>query len=1142
MNGNNINNLGKVEKNQKVMSGECIFPFQQKGITYNECVTTDKGPICATSVSKKGTLKTYGYCNKLETATVSSKKKTMKRTISDNESYSIQKKECDNLYMKAKLIQDELDECQLQLKKMEASIENEPDNEPDNEPSDVAPTNTDKIRLNELFATIMSKMNIIHIRKGEPFRARAYKKAEETILLQSESIFDFSELKGLSNIGETILLKLKEIQETGTLKYIEREKNNPVQIFTQIYGIGPKKAESLISKEITTLEQLKENTDLLNDNQKIGLKYFDDISKRIPREVIDKYKTVFENEVQAIGKDIQLEIVGSYRRGTESSGDIDVIISSPNNDESIFSEVLNRLKQSDIIIEFLSKGKSKSLTIAKINDDIPRRVDFLYTSTHEYAFAKLYFTGSMGFNTVMRHRALQFGYSLNEHGISKMNGKEKGSKVPIEFPDEKAIFDFLKMEYKEPTDRKDGRAVISITGNPIITQKKISQKVTIPKKDTLSVIKQIPAKKNIKSNVSIKQQTLPASTDFIDKFRMKGVQHLNSSTEQELINIIKEANDSFFNDVSILTDSEYDIIKEYTEQKYPKNKELENIGAPVIDKNKATLPYFMGSMDKIKPDTNAIDKWKQKYKGPYVISAKLDGVSGLYSTENNEQKLYTRGNGTVGQDISYLVPHLRLPKDNNHTMRGEFIIDRNIFEEKYKSKFSNPRNFVSGVINSKTIDVKKLNDIEFVAYEIIEPNISPLSQMTKLDTMDVTTVKYQSSDTISNDMLSEILVEWRNKYKYESDGIIVTDDHIHERVNKNPEHSFAFKMVLSEQMAEAKVIDVIWNVSKHGLLKPKIQIEPIVLGGATIQYATAHNASTVANKQLGIGAIVKIIRSGDVIPYIMETIVPAEKIKMPDVDYVWNDTHVDIELANKENNEEITQKNVTNFFTGIEVDGLSSGNISRIIAAGYNSVFKIVKMNKDDFLKVEGFKDKLATKIYESIHAKLAIADLSTIMAASNIFGHGFGDRKMKLIMTEYPDIMTSTDTLEDKIGKLANVKGMAKKTAVNFVDKISQMKEFLAQIDMNHKLDLKITNKTHTYDTEHILYGKSIVFTGVREKQVMEKLENIYNVKLSSAVSKNTFAVITKSKDDVSGKLSKARTLHIPIFEIDEFKKEYSL
>ena len=137
---------------------------------------------------------------------------------------------------------------------------------------------------------------------------------------------------------------------------------------------------------------------------------------------------------------------------------------------------------------------------------------------------------------------------------------------------------------------------------------------------------------------------------------------------------------------------------------------------------------------------------------------------------------------------------------------------------------------------------------------------------------------------------------------------------------------------------------------------------------------------------------------------------------------------------------------------------------------------------------------------------------------------------------------MTSTDTLEDKIGKLANVKGMAKKTAVNFVDKISQMKEFLAQIDMNHKLDLKITNKTHTYDTEHILYGKSIVFTGVREKQLMEKLENIYNVKLSSAVSKNTFAVITKSKDDVSGKLSKARTLHIPIFEIDEFKKEYSL
>ena len=69
-------------------------------------------------------------------------------------------------------------------------------------------------------------------------------------------------------------------------------------------------------------------------------------------------------------------------------------------------------------------------------------------------------------------------------------------------------------------------------------------------------------------------------------------------------------------------------------------------------------------------------------------------------------------------------------------------------------------------------------------------------------------------------------------------------------------------MVLSEQIAEAKVIDIIWNVSKDGLLKPKVQIEPIILGGATIQYATAHNAATVINNKLGIGAIIKIAANG----------------------------------------------------------------------------------------------------------------------------------------------------------------------------------------------------------------------------------------------------------------------------------------
>ena len=94
-----------------------------------------------------------------------------------------------------------------------------------------------------------------------------------------------------------------------------------------------------------------------------------------------------------------------------------------------------------------------------------RRIDFLYTPPNEYPFAILYFTGSKGFNTAMRQRALDIGYSLNEHGIYEMKHGIKGKKLNMVFETEQDIFDFLNMQYKKPEERIDGRSVVL---NPII--------------------------------------------------------------------------------------------------------------------------------------------------------------------------------------------------------------------------------------------------------------------------------------------------------------------------------------------------------------------------------------------------------------------------------------------------------------------------------------------------------------------------------------------------------------------------------------------------------------------------------------------------------------------------------------------------
>jgi NAD-dependent DNA ligase len=622
---------------------------------------------------------------------------------------------------------------------------------------------------------------------------------------------------------------------------------------------------------------------------------------------------------------------------------------------------------------------------------------------------------------------------------------------------------------------------------------------------------------------------------IIDNFKHNGISVLETLNEKQLSDIIRVANAKYYNQTPIMTDNQYDIVKEFIEEKFPNNIAIGEIGAEV-ERNKVKLPYEMASMDKIKPDTNALASWMSKFRGPYVLSCKLDGVSGLYTTTGSTPKLYTRGNGKVGQDISHLIPFLRLPKTKGVVIRGEFIIPKQVFEQKYKTTFANPRNMVAGIINHKHIN-DAVVDLHFVAYEVIIPELTPSAQMEYLGTINVERTLFQLADTLTNEMLSNLLVEWRKTYMYEIDGVIVTDDKIYPRKSGNPEHAFAFKMVLSDQVAEAKVVDVLWAPSKDGYLKPRVQIEPINLGGVTITYATGFNAAFIKDNNIGIGTTIELIRSGDVIPYIQSVTIPAEEPKMPSVPYKWNDTHVDIMLENASEDPTVKEKNITGFFRGIGVEGLSSGNITRLIKAGFSTVPDIIGMTEADFLTVEGFKGKLANKIYTGIQQKLQEASIIQLMAASNIFGRGFSEKRMELILNELPDILVSDDTEQEKIQAVTSVKGMAFKTAEAFVSKIEDFKDFLTECGLEDKLYEKPQQKS--VDKTHPLFGKNIVLTGTRDKAIIEFLKNI-GANQGSSVSKSTFLVVAKNKDEDTGKAEEARKLNVPIMSVDEFIQTY--
>jgi DNA ligase (NAD+) len=1007
-------------------------------------------------------------------------------------------------------------------------------------------------RYNEQFIELLDKVSNVMLKHGEPFRAKAYQKAEQSIMTYPNDITTISQLKGVPSIGPTIMEKLKEYVETGTLSILEQEKLNPINIFTDIYGIGPKKAKDLVDKGILTIDELRQHKDeLLNETQKVGLKYYEDIQQRIPRDEIDKYyslfRKVFDNSINLKNGECKdtFEIVGSYRRGAETSGDIDVIITGNANTYTTF---INNLSKYGIILEILSSGPSKTLVITKLPNlqghiFIARRIDFLYSPPDEVAFAILYFTGSKIFNTIMRQHAVNLGYTFNEHNIHKIENKQKGEKVNRNFSCEKDIFDFLGLKYKPPHERRDARDIILLDEKPIVEEKIIIKNKTLKKKSKCK-LELIVEEDDI--NNSVVSLSVSSPLQIINHFKQDGILALYPLTEQQLSTLIHYANNSYYNETSVLTDNQYDIIKEFTQQKYPNNTMVLKIGAEV-EKNKVSLPYEMPSMNKIKPDTFALSSWIQKYNGPYVISCKLDGVSGLYTTTGSIPKLYTRGNGKIGQDISHLIPFLNLPNTKDTVIRGELIIPKLVFEQKYKATFANPRNMVAGVINHKHIN-DAIYDVHFVAYEVIEPTLKPTEQMEFLRSTDAETVLFRQCEALylTNEMLSTMLVKLRNTYEYEIDGIIVSNNKIYQRSSGNPDHSFAFKMVLTDQVAEAKVVNILWTPSKDGYLKPRVQIEPISLGGVTIEFATGFNGAFIRDNKIGIGATIELIRSGDVIPYIRSITIPAEEPKMPSIPYIWNETNIDVMLENISEDPTVKEKNITGFFRGIGVDGLSSGNIMRLIAAGYDSVDKIILMKENEFLKVEGFKDKMSKKIYGGIQSKLVESSIVSFMAASNIFGRGFSDKKCELILSALPDILISSKTKEIKINEVASLKGMALKTAELFVSKISLFNDFMEKCGLKNilyqplQINRQLENETQLDNTHsHILFGKSIVLTKTRDKDILDFMKH-HGAIQGSGVRKDTYLVIASDKNDNTGKAEDARKLNIPIMSICEFKERF--
>ena len=633
---------------------------------------------------------------------------------------------------------------------------------------------------------------------------------------------------------------------------------------------------------------------------------------------------------------------------------------------------------------------------------------------------------------------------------------------------------------------------------------------------------------------------------------------INNNKKKDIIALLIKADDAFFNgDKSILKDDIYDIIKDYIRKKYPKDPYLKRVGADVD--NKVVLPYYMGSQNKIKDSEEEITKYKKQYAGPYVISDKLDGVSCLIvynqiGKKNFDIKLYTRGNGTEGQDITHLLTYINgFPSVNNISydylaIRGELIISKDNWE-KLKlegNNGANPRNTVSGAINSKNLNKNVLNAIDFVCYTLIEPKLK--NGLDILKKMNFLIVNHTINDDINLNILSENLQKSRNN-KYIIDGIVINDISKNYEIEKgkNPTHSFAFKSIHTLEQVEVIVREVEWNVSKDKYMKPIVKFDEITLDDVKIKQATGFNAGFIEKNVIGPGSRIIIIRSGNVIPHINSVLSKSAsgKPSLPgivDVNYKWNDTHVDIIMIDDGNkNSKYDIKNIIYFMKTIEIDYMGPGNIAKIYNAGYDTINKIINITKEELLNIEGFKNKSADNILNALK-KIKDVDCNVLMDASNIMGRGFGLKKIKSITDIHPEILDNTKIARNKALKLKasdliKINGIAKTSAELFIENLPKYYEFYDNLGFKCKGDKKLPANAVVADINTNFKDKTFIFSGFRNKDYEKKITD-NGGKITTSVSKNTSYLIVKDKNENTAKIIKARELGVIILNLEEFEK----
>ncbi|KAK3804913.1 MAG: hypothetical protein J3Q66DRAFT_130977 [Benniella sp.] len=321
---------------------------------------------------------------------------------------------------------------------------------------------------------------IKHQGSKEHFKVINYRKAITAIRALDYDITSEEMALKVPRVGKKIAQKIGECVALGRIKKLDHlhwDKNRlqVETLFRSVYGVGTEKATEWYNSGLRTLDDLRQLPDLTK-NQTVGLKYFDDLQKRVPRTEVEQIAKVVEDTAKELHSDIQCQVTGSYRRGHPDCGDIDVVVARPNVDNGdelfmIIEHILKDLMDRKFLVDHLSVPSwtddmanqpkhFKYMGICRLpgEDTLHRHIDILVVPWQHLGAVLLYFTGNDICNRSMRLMARKRGMRLSDKGlfedvIRHKNGKKINEGRWVAGRTEKEIFEYLKIDYLEPHER-----------------------------------------------------------------------------------------------------------------------------------------------------------------------------------------------------------------------------------------------------------------------------------------------------------------------------------------------------------------------------------------------------------------------------------------------------------------------------------------------------------------------------------------------------------------------------------------------------------------------------------------------------------------------------------------------------------------